>query len=59
MPVDEAEVPLASGGADPAGRNFRADIRSMEETKKQYVGLEVDQVRQVKQLQEERKKTLG
>src|ERR1700687_1188130 len=40
----------ASGGTDPAGGDQRADAVSMEEA---VQGLETDQVRQFKQLQEE------
>jgi hypothetical protein len=40
----------AGSGGDPQGRDRRTDLLPLEE---QYVGLEVDQVRQLKQLQEE------
>jgi hypothetical protein len=43
----------AGGGTDPASGDHGADSGSIEEAKKQYKGLETDQVRQFKQLQEE------
>ncbi len=40
-------------GVSSEGGDFRANVLPVYRWKKQYVGLEIDQVRQLKQLQEE------
>lgn len=48
--VEAGGIVNATGGLDPSGWHIRADVLSLG---KQYAGMQSDQVRELRQLQEE------